>query len=270
VTDAASLLDLLRRTPDATVVRLIVGEDLRDPERADITERALAGDEAAIAKTLDHLMGHHPDDHIQQLAATLYREPRTLIDAAIAVLSAWLPRFQTIEDRVLAMITRDAELRTSDRASLDAFELIERTTGGIRWLSEPGVRRVILAPSYFARPYNFLLGSDDWRLFGYPIADAAMDAADPMAPPASVVRLHRALGDETRLRILRLLRDRDLYLTEIAQQLDLSKPTIKHHLALLRSAGLITVTEAGSVIYYSLRPARLDDASDEIKRFLVG
>ena len=107
-------------------------------------------------------------------------------------------------------------------------------------------------------------------MFGYPIADAALDASDPLAPPPSVVRLHRALGDETRLRILRLLRDKDLYLTEIAQQLELSKPTIKHHLAILRSAGLVTVAGAGSVIYYSLRPARLDDASSEIKHFLLG
>ena len=51
-----------------------------------------------------------------------------------------------------------------DRATLGPFDLIEQTTGGIRWLSEPGVRRVILAPSYFARPYNFLLGSADWRV----------------------------------------------------------------------------------------------------------
>ena len=68
----------------------------------------------------------------------------------------------------------------------------------------------------------------------------------PLAPPPAVVRLHRALGDETRLRILKLLAGRDLYLTEIAQQLDLSKPTIKHHLALLRAAGLVTIIEAGT------------------------
>ena len=37
---------------------------------------------------------------------------------------------------------------------------------------------------------------------GIPIADTALDATDPLAPPAAVVRLHRALGDETRLRIL--------------------------------------------------------------------
>ena len=85
-----------------------------------------------------------------------------------------------------------------------------------------------------------------------------------------MLRLHRALGDGTRLRILKLLAEHDLYLTEIAQQLDLSKPTIKHHLTQLRVAGLVTVVESGSVMYYSLRRDRLDDASLDLKRFLVG
>jgi DNA-binding transcriptional ArsR family regulator len=136
-------------------------------------------------------------------------------------------------------------------------------------LPEPGVKRVILAPSYFSRPYNFVLAGEGWRLFGYPIADDALDAVDPLAPPQSSVRLHRALGDDTRLRILKLLAGRDLYLTEIAQLLELSKPTIKHHLALLRAAGLVTVTESGTVMYYSLRKQRLDDAASEIKAFLL-
>ena len=129
---------------------------------------------------------------------------------------------------------------------------------------------MILAPSYFSRPYNFLMSASDFRLFGYPVSDEALEAVDPLAAPQSVVRLHRALGDETRLQILKLLAGRDLYLTEIAQQLELSKPTIKHHLALLRSAGLVTITESGTVVYYSLRRNRLDDASADIKRFLIG
>jgi DNA-binding transcriptional ArsR family regulator len=66
-----------------------------------------------------------------------------------------------------------------------------------------------------------------------------------------------------------LLAGQDLYLTEIAQQLELSKPTIKHHLALLRSAGLVTVIEAGSVIYYNLRRDRLEAASGDLGRFLA-
>jgi DNA-binding transcriptional ArsR family regulator len=174
------------------------------------------------------------------------------------VVGLWLALFQPIEERVRAMIRRDVDARTGDIAALRPTDLIERTTGGIRWMAEPGIRRVILAPSYFARPYNFVLAGDDWRMFGYPIADEALDEGDPLAPPAAVVRLHRALGDETRLRILRLLAGRDHYLTEIASALELSKPTIKHHLALLRSAGLVTLTEEGGLSYYSLRRGTIE------------
>ena len=168
------------------------------------------------------------------------------------------------------MLERDYELRSADRASLNGPDLIESTTGGVRWLPEPGVRRVILAPSYFTRPYNFLFSGPDWRFFGYPIADAALDGVDPLAPPLALVRLHRALGDETRLRILKLLADRDLYLTEIAQLLELSKPTIKHHLRILRVAGLVTITESGAVTYYSLRRDPLEASSGELQHFLQG
>ena len=113
------------------------------------------------------------------------------------------------------------------------------------------------------------MSARDWRFCGYPVADSALGPSDALTPPLALVRLHRALGDETRLRILKLLASRDLYLTEIAQQLDLSKPTIKHHMMQLRSAGLVTITDSGSVMYYTLRRNRLDDASAEIKQFLV-
>ena len=132
-----------------------------------------------------------------------------------------------------------------------------------------GLNSPPLAPSYFSRPYNYLLAGDDWRFFGYPVADDALEPDDRLAPPPAVLRLHRALGDETRLRILKLLADRDLYLTEIAQQLELSKPTIKHHLAMLRAAGLVTVVEGGNVMYYTLRRSRIEDASAELGRFLA-
>jgi DNA-binding transcriptional ArsR family regulator len=184
-------------------------------------------------------------------------------------MAAWLPRYQEHEPRIRRILERDLELRASDRASLGPADLIERTTNGIRWLSEPGVRRVILAPSYLNRPYNFTFTGGDWRIFVYPVADAALEPHDPLAPPLAMLRLHRALGDESRLRILRLLRERDWYLTEIAKRLDLSKPTIKHHLAQLRAAGLVTLTEEGGLSYYSLRRERLDDASIELRRFLA-
>ncbi len=269
VRTASQFVDLVSELDDRTVVRAILGEDLRNPELAPVVERALEGDEAAIEEYARGCDDMHPNKDRSRMTTLLFRRPESVLGPARGILAAWYEHFGPLEERVLAMIERDVELRAEDRRTLAPSDLIERTTGGVRFGSEPGVRRVILAPSYFVRPYNFLLAAEDWKLYGYPIADAALDASDPLAPPQAVVRLHRALGDDTRLRILRLLRDRDLYLTEIAQLMELSKPTIKHHLALLRVAGLVTVTEEAGLTYYSLRRDRLDDASTGLKRFLL-
>ncbi|MEA2538202.1 MAG: hypothetical protein QOF11_2436 [Chloroflexota bacterium] len=257
VRDAAGLVALIHEVDEAAIARTVVADDLRDPDRRRLTEQALAGDEAAIDELVGALADSHTPDKIARMR-TLYRDPTAVVEPARTVLAEWLPLFQPIEDRIATMIRRDVDARAGAIATLRPTDLIEATTGGIRWLAEPGIRRVILAPSYFARPYNFVFGGEDWRMFGYPIADEALDAGDPLAPPAAVVRLHRALGDETRLRILRLLAGREHYLTEIASALELSKPTIKHHLALLRAAGLVTLTEEGGLSYYSLRRGTIE------------
>ena len=264
VVGAEGLTELVRNLPGNALARAVLADDLRRPDVQPLMKEALGGAEDAIVE----VVASWPAEKRPFLEGLL-REPDAAMCDLADLLAAWLPRFKTIEGRVEAIIKRDVDLRKRDREKLGAIELIESATNGIRWLNEAGVRRVILAPSYFTRPYNFVFAADDWRLFGYPVADDALDADDPLAPPAAVVRLHRALGDESRLRILRLLRDRDWYLSEIAERLGLSKPTIKHHLAQLRAAGLVTLVEEGGLSYYSLRRDRLDDASADLKRYLI-
>ena len=265
VRTATDFVDAFRAATPGEVIRGMFEYSPREPELAALIDRAVDGDGAALNALEATFHDHKKEGRIEIL-----RDPEGSMQAIGDVLAAWAEIFTPIEPRVAEILERDYDERAGDRAALAPVDLIERTTGGIRWLPEAGVRRVILAPSYFSRPYNFIMSAGDWRLFGYPVADGALEATDPLAAPQAVVRLHRALGDETRLRILKLLASRDLYLTEIAQQLELSKPTIKHHLALLRAAGLVTITESGTVVYYSLRRNRLDDASADIKRFLIG
>jgi len=255
-------LAALEVVPTSELLSAMLGDLEIGPDTKSVTRAAVDGDKAALS-TLLACSGEHA-----KAMTVLLTDPAETHRRILSILRAWAIPFKTIEDRIAAIGRRDFELRGGDRATMDSLDLIERTTGGVRWLPVAGIRRVILGPSYFSRPYNFLLGGDGWRFFGYPVADEALDSEDPMAPPPSIVRLHRALGDPTRMRILKLLASRDLYATEIAQQLGLSKPTIKHHMALLRAAGLVTTTESGAVLYYTLRRDRLDDGSSELKRFL--
>ncbi len=265
VRTAADVVALVEATPPAALAAALFSDNSHDAELNQVVDRAIAGDLTALPILAEKLPDWNRKGRIE-----LLRDPALAKERILTVLRAWQVPFAEIEDRVRSIIERDYDDRAADRERLAPAELIETTTGGVRYLPEPGISRVVLGPSYFSRPYNFLMSARDWRFFGYPVADSALGPADALTPPLSLVRLHRALGDETRLRILKLLASRDLYLTEIAQQLDLSKPTIKHHMIQLRAAGLVTITDAGTVLYYTLRRNRLDDASAEIKRFLIG
>ena len=101
----------------------------------------------------------------------------------VSVLHAWQGKFSEIEPRVAAILQRDYDARAADARPLAPADLIEPTTGGLRYVAEPRVSRVILAPSYFARPYNFLIQPRRWRLFGYPVADSALDPTDALSRP---------------------------------------------------------------------------------------
>jgi DNA-binding transcriptional ArsR family regulator len=69
----------------------------------------------------------------------------------------------------------------------------------------------------------------------------------------------KALNDETRREILKLLKKRDLTAGEIADHFDFSKPTISHHLDLLKQAHLVAAVKEGQFIFYSLNTTVLDE-----------
>ena len=70
----------------------------------------------------------------------------------------------------------------------------------------------------------------------------------------------RALADPTRRRVLALLRERPMSAGELADQFDVSKPTMSAHFAVLREAGLIDASKNGKSIVYRLRMSVLEEA----------
>jgi ArsR family transcriptional regulator, arsenate/arsenite/antimonite-responsive transcriptional repressor len=69
----------------------------------------------------------------------------------------------------------------------------------------------------------------------------------------------KALNDPTRREILEMLKDKDLTAGEIAGQFHISKPSISHHLDLLKQAGLVESVKEGQFIYYSLNTTVVDE-----------
>ncbi|MFQ5335652.1 MAG: autorepressor SdpR family transcription factor [Flavobacteriales bacterium] len=77
----------------------------------------------------------------------------------------------------------------------------------------------------------------------------------------------KAMKDPTRREILNLLRDGDLSAGEIARNFNMSKPSISHHLDLLKQAGLITGAKKGQFIYYSLDTTVIDETIKWLMQF---
>ena len=71
--------------------------------------------------------------------------------------------------------------------------------------------------------------------------------------------LFKALNDSTRREILELLKEKDLTAGEIADHFHISKPSISHHLDLLKQAGLVESLKQGQFITYSLNTSVVDE-----------
>lgn len=71
--------------------------------------------------------------------------------------------------------------------------------------------------------------------------------------------LFKALNDPTRREILELLKDRDLTAGEIADRFNISKPSISHHLDLLKQADLVVSVKEGQFVTYSINTTVMDE-----------
>lgn len=69
----------------------------------------------------------------------------------------------------------------------------------------------------------------------------------------------KALSDPTRREILRLLGRRDMSVGEIVDKFAMSQPSISRHLAVLRSAGLVTARRDGQNVVYGLDTTVMQD-----------
>jgi DNA-binding transcriptional ArsR family regulator len=173
--------------------------------------------------------------------------------------------FRNLESEVVPLLMRDAQMKRDLVHTMSSEHLIETATNGLEFIPEPGKRKVLLIPSFTLRPWIITTEYLDVKIFYYPIADEIVQQGH--LPPAKLVRMYRALADERRLRILRLLVQRDhVSLQEVADAVEVTKSTAHHHLATLRTAGLVRVSDADKG--YSLRKEMLPNVWKVLQGYL--
>lgn len=83
-----------------------------------------------------------------------------------------------------------------------------------------------------------------------------------MTTALDLVEFAKALADETRQQIMRLLCCRELSVNELVAELraagrEVTQPTVSHHLAILRAAHLVDTRREGQQVYYTLNRDRV-------------
>ena len=79
--------------------------------------------------------------------------------------------------------------------------------------------------------------------------------------------LFKALNDSTRREILEMLKVGDMTAGDIADRFEMSKPSISHHLDLLRQADLVVSVKKGQFVHYSLNMTVMDEVLAWVVRF---
>ena len=79
------------------------------------------------------------------------------------------------------------------------------------------------------------------------------------------VEIFKALSDENRLKILCMLACGELCACDIQDSLNLTQPTISHHMKILQQAGVIEVEKRGKWAFYSIKQDRIDHLCNFIK-----
>jgi DNA-binding transcriptional ArsR family regulator len=224
------------------------GHHVADP---DTIRRAAERDAAAIEELLAAAAEYADPEKCEALQLAVNSDPVDGKRNLLELLTGWyehvLPQLSP-SDPTLA--ERDAEAKRELVRSTPPEQVVEQLAPGIQWMPGPEIDRVAFFPAYSPRPWVYMSEYKRVKIFCYPIT---LDRESvPPGDPAELVRIYKALGDQSRLKLLKRLQEGPISLTDAAHEVGLAKSTTHHHLAILRQAGFVLIQEGDDT--YRLRP----------------
>jgi len=85
---------------------------------------------------------------------------------------------------------------------------------------------------------------------------------------SQAVKFLQVVGEENRLKILCLLKEKELCVCDIWQNLNLSQNLVSHHLKILKDFGLVTSEQKGLNVFYSLNKEIIKNSTRLLNNYL--
>jgi DNA-binding transcriptional ArsR family regulator len=262
--DAAAFLDTLAAT-SARDLRLIQLGHRLETFRGGVSRDAIAAAADGDPHSTTALLAGCLDWQRAAYEHVLSRDADEVKRDLETACRGWLDAVLHPDERTTArVLKRSARAARALAERLGSEDLVDTLTRGIRYTPEPGIRRVLLVPHVVSRPWSIFTEAGDTKIVCFGVAETHVTGD---APPDPLVAAYKALGDETRLRILRRLAEGPASLHELTELVGLAKSTVHGHLLVLRTGGLV-IADVSRKTGYRLRRETLAESAALLETYL--
>jgi len=200
-----------------------------------------------------------------------WTRPEEFGELYLSALQAYYQVSFAEEEKRLTPYLQSALERAQESAQrLTLKELIYDLSQGVHFDEELNNPEIILVPVYWSTPlilYAKITTDQMMLLFGARPADASLIPGEVI--PDAMLRAIKALGDPTRLKILRYLNEEEMTPAQLSRRLRLRAPTVIHHLDTLRLAGLVHLSmDREHNKQYATRREAIQSTCDTLSEFL--
>jgi len=276
--DSASILWALRKMPADKRLSILINIDEKDKEILErlqqVGENKSWGDEDLTfvrKRMLEWEHGRKKAKYAEKILES-WANSNEFGEKVLDALDSYYESFFAEEERHIFPALKDAHDAAREMAEKSSFpDLFERLSQGVKVSELFNAPEIVLIPSYWSSPLIFFGDIDQNKkaiLFGARPDDVSLVPGEIV--PDTLLRVLKAIGDPTRLRILRYLTKEELTQAELARRLRLRAPTLTHHLRSLRLAGLVYLkVESQREQLYAARLEAISGMYDSLRKFLT-
>ncbi len=209
-----------------------------------------------------------------QVALALYDRPEELRERMARLIERFYDNhYRRDLPRRMHCIQRSAAAHRGEPLT-DVIEMTRRLTNKPKACLENYCQgpyhRYVFSPSLDMGPYTSCAAVGSVHGLFYPCEPRFTgEAQEDAEETVRLARVYRALGDEQRLRILYLLREREMYAQEIVERTGLHQSVVSRHLAFMRAVGLLEARRQNNMKFFSINPAMREELGKTLELFVL-